>query len=104
MASMGFCPSGRLFEAAACGATMLTDAWPGLGRFFAPDDEVLIVPSTEDVMAALRLPEGRRRQIGEAARARVSAGHTWQHRAAELEALLFGRGTLESSPHVRVAS
>ena len=30
MAAMGWCPSGRLFEAAACGAPVLSDAWDGL--------------------------------------------------------------------------
>jgi spore maturation protein CgeB len=30
MARTGWCPSGRLFEAAACGAPVLTDAWEGL--------------------------------------------------------------------------
>jgi hypothetical protein len=34
MAAMGWCPSGRLFEAAACGVPILTDAWPGLDAFF----------------------------------------------------------------------
>ena len=29
MAAMGWCPSGRLFEAAACGAPILTDWWEG---------------------------------------------------------------------------
>ncbi len=37
MARMGYCPSGRLFEAAACGgAALLTDAWEGLDQFFTP--------------------------------------------------------------------
>ena len=30
MAAMGYCPSGRLFEAAACGTAVLTDEWDGL--------------------------------------------------------------------------
>ncbi len=36
MAASGWCPSGRLFEAAACGATILTDRWDGLDAFFTP--------------------------------------------------------------------
>ena len=36
MAAMGWCPSGRLFEAAACGAPILSDCWDGLDEFFAP--------------------------------------------------------------------
>jgi spore maturation protein CgeB len=37
----GFCPSGRLFEAAACGAPVLSDKWPGLESFFEPGSEIL---------------------------------------------------------------
>jgi spore maturation protein CgeB len=30
---LGYCPSGRLFEAEACGAAGLTDDWSGLDTF-----------------------------------------------------------------------
>ncbi|MBE7158276.1 MAG: glycosyltransferase, partial [Rhodospirillales bacterium] len=33
MADMGWCPSGRLFEAAACGVPILSDSWAGLDAF-----------------------------------------------------------------------
>ncbi|HCC57591.1 MAG TPA: glycosyltransferase [Solibacterales bacterium] len=36
MRAMGYCPSGRLFEAAACGVPILTDTWEGLEEFFTP--------------------------------------------------------------------
>jgi spore maturation protein CgeB len=36
MAEMGHCPSGRLFEAAACGVPLLSDWWEGLDDFLAP--------------------------------------------------------------------
>ena len=36
MAEIGYCPSGRLFEAAACGAAIITDEWEGLSTFLAP--------------------------------------------------------------------
>ena len=36
MAEMGYCPSGRLFEAAACQTPVVSDAWEGLDQFFAP--------------------------------------------------------------------
>ena len=32
MAASGYCPSGRFFEAAACGTPILTDDWEGLRR------------------------------------------------------------------------
>lgn len=34
MADMGYCPSGRLFEASACRVPILSDNWPGLDLFF----------------------------------------------------------------------
>ena len=36
MAEMGYCPSGRLFEAAACGDRFLATAWEGLRSFTNP--------------------------------------------------------------------
>ena len=42
MARMGWCPSGRLFEAAACGAPILSDWWEGLDAFFEPGREILV--------------------------------------------------------------
>jgi len=86
MAEMGWCPSGRLFEAAACGAAILTDAWDGLDGFFAPGSEVLVARSTEDALAAVDLGEPELRRIAEAGRARVLAEHTSEHRARDFEA------------------
>jgi spore maturation protein CgeB len=88
MAEMGWCPSGRLFEAAACGAPVLSDAWPGLEEFFAPGREILLARGTDDALAALDLPETELRRIGVAARERVLDEHTSDRRAADLEALL----------------
>src|SRR6185503_1614235 len=55
MAALGHCPSGRLFEAAACGVPVLSDAWDGLDAFFTPGEEILIADSAEDTLAALAL-------------------------------------------------
>jgi spore maturation protein CgeB len=88
MAALGFCPSGRLFEAAACGAAIVTDAWEGLDRFFAPGEEIVVARQADDVMAALELPEAEAARLAGRARARVLACHTAERRAAELEALL----------------
>ena len=58
MAETGYCPSGRLFEAAACGAAMLSDYWEGLEQFFEPGSEILLAEDTEEAVAALdRSPE-----------------------------------------------
>ena len=88
MAAMGWCPSGRLFEAAACGAAIISDWWTGLDHFFEPGREILLAQTSLDIMAALDLPEAQLRRIGENARRRVLAEHTSMQRAAQLEDLL----------------
>jgi spore maturation protein CgeB len=88
MAIMGYCPSGRLFEAAACGTPILSDAWEGIGQFYAPDSEILIARSTDDVLAAMDTSDADLRRIAAAARERTLEEHTAQHRAAELESVL----------------
>ncbi len=94
MAAMGWCPSGRLFEAAACGTPILTDAWAGLDTLFEPGREILVVDGPDDVLAALALDEGDRRAIAYAARERVLAEHTAGHRAAELVAMVEALGAI----------
>lgn len=88
MAALGWCPSGRLFEAAACGTPIVSDWWEGLDEFFAPEHEIIIVRTTEDVLAALERSDTELSRIGTAARERVLTGHTAARRAAELEMLL----------------
>jgi spore maturation protein CgeB len=88
MADNGWCPSGRLFEAAACGTPMLSDWWDGLEEFFDPWRDIVIVRKTDDVLAALELSDRELAEIGEAGRQRVLAEHTAERRAAELVALL----------------
>jgi spore maturation protein CgeB len=86
MAEMGYCPSGRLFEAAACGTPVVSDSWDGLDHFFAPGEEILTANSGEEVEAALRMDSGEVRDIAMRARRRVLDEHTAQHRAAEMVA------------------
>ena len=92
MKRMGWCPSGRLFEAAACGTPVVSDDWPGLSDFYTPGEEILIARSTDDALAALDLPDDRVRAIADAARARTLAEHTADARAGQLVALLGGSG------------
>src|SRR5947209_6433432 len=85
MVRRGYSPSVRLFEAACCGAPIISDWWPGLDEFFQPGEEILIARSPAEVQSYLQdLPETKRQSIAEAARARVLASHTGDHRAAEL--------------------
>jgi spore maturation protein CgeB len=87
MAQYGYCPSGRLFEAAACGASILSDEWEGLDDFFTPGKEILCVQSTDDVLAALELSDTELVRVAEAGRFRTLQEHTADHRIAELEAI-----------------
>ena len=87
MVAAGYSPSVRLFEAAACGTPIVSDAWDGLDTVLAVGSEILVARTTADALGYLRdLPDAERRAVGERARARVLAGHTAARRAAELEA------------------
>jgi len=88
MANMGWCPSGRLFEAAACGVPILSDSWMGLDQFYTPGSEILVADSSDDAIAAIALDDSTLRAIASAARERTLAEHTAAKRAAELETML----------------
>lgn len=83
MAAAGYCPSGRFFEAAACGTPILTDYWEGLDTFFDPERELLPVRTTEDVLQCLDMPLDELTQRADRARQRTLAEHTGESRAAE---------------------
>ncbi len=86
MRRLGWSPSVRLFEAAACGTPIISDRWPGLDELFAPGREILVADCAEDVLALLaQCSEPRRRAIADAARSRVLAEHTAAHRVDQLE-------------------
>lgn len=85
MAEMGFCPSGRLFEAAACGVPILSDSWEGLDEFFTPGKEILVANTTEEAIEILNLSEMDLNQISRAARERTLTEHTADRRAQDLE-------------------
>ena len=88
MASVGYCPSGRLFEAAACETPIVSDSWEGLSDFFEPGTELLTAESADDVVDALSRDPEELRCIGRAARERVLEAHTAEHRSRELVSLL----------------
>ena len=90
MASYGFSPPTRIFEAAGAGACLITDAWEGIETFLTPQREVLVANDADDVVRHLRgLDEKKARAIGEAALERVLAEHTYEHRALQLQELLM---------------
>jgi spore maturation protein CgeB len=89
MASWGFSPATRVFEAAAAEACIITDDWPGIDAFFHPGSEILVAKSTEEVCSLLTdvVPKVGK-QIGQAARKRVLEDHTYVKRAKEVDDLL----------------
>ena len=88
MAEVGYCPSGRLFEAAACGTPIVSDSWEGLDQFFDPGRELLIAHSSADVIEALSRSSNELEEIGHAGRKRALSEHTAEHRSRELVQLL----------------
>jgi len=87
MAEMGWCPSGRLFEASACGAPLVSDAWEGIQDFFEPGAEILLAHRKEDVLAAFELEDSELRRIAQRARERTLEQHSSAKRAQELVGL-----------------
>lgn len=99
MASNGFSPATRVFEAAGAGACLITDHWEGIDLFLEPDVEVLVANSGAEVAEHVEsLDPARARSIGHAALRRVLADHTYAQRALDVEAILEGRlsGSLPS--------
>jgi len=90
MAEYGYCPSGRLFEAAACGVPLLSDGWEGMDAFFTPGTEILRVDTAEDVLGKLSLSDNELKRVAEAARERVLREHTNEQRVLDLERCLEG--------------
>jgi spore maturation protein CgeB len=91
MARTGYSPATRVFEAAGAGACLISDVWDGIELFFEPDCEVLLARDGDAVAHVLQsLTPQRVRRIGEAARRRALAEHTYAARVRLLEAVLEG--------------
>jgi len=85
MRALGYSPSVRLFEAAACGVPIISDVWPGLDTLFIPGEEILLADSSAEVLAYLHdLPDREREALGRRARQRILRNHTSRQRAREL--------------------
>jgi spore maturation protein CgeB len=90
MARFGYCPSGRLFEAAAAGVPLVSDWFEGLESFFEPEREIAVAYGPSDVMRTLKRDPDELAQVSARARKRALSEHTAAHRALELERLLGG--------------
>jgi spore maturation protein CgeB len=88
MAANGWCPSGRFFEAAACGTPLFSDWFPGVEDFFTDGDELLIVRSIGDVLTAMSLSDSELQQMARRARERTLEQHAGLRRATELATYL----------------
>jgi spore maturation protein CgeB len=93
MVATGYCPSGRLFEAAACGAPMLSDPWPGLDDFFTAGEEIAIARTAQEAVDALELSDAELQSMARRARERTLAQHTAERRAATLVAAVASGGS-----------
>lgn len=92
MARFGWSPATRVFEASGAGACIITDAFEGIGDFLTPGREVLVAKDGAEVAAIVEsLTAERAFAIGHAAKRRVLAHHTYDHRAALVEDILGGR-------------
>ncbi len=98
MARWGWCPSGRLFEAAACSTPLITDAWPGLKSFFDVEHEITIVATAADVEKALARPDTELNRMATRARARTLEEHSGAVRAKQLIAYLEEAGSATHQP------
>lgn len=89
MRAVGYAPSVRLFEAAACGVPIISDRWPGIETILEPGEEIFLADSCEDVLRILRetaVVQGS--AVGIAARRRVLCEHTAERRAEQLHELI----------------
>ncbi|MHB8991361.1 MAG: CgeB family protein [Chloroflexota bacterium] len=87
MADYGYSPPTRVFEAAGAGACLVTDSWRGIESFLSPGEELLVASGPEEIALLLRsvAPE-QAAAMGEAARRRVLAHHSYDLRGAQLQA------------------
>lgn len=85
MIAAGWSPSVRLFEAAACGTPIISDAWDGLSDLLPDGEAITIARTTEDVVSALTdLTDMQRAAMATVARSIVLQHHTGDARAREL--------------------
>jgi len=77
----------RLFELASAGAAIVSNPYAGIERWFEPGQELLVVESTDEAVAAYRellADPMRAEELGRRARERVLDEHTYAQRARRL--------------------
>jgi Glycosyl transferases group 1 len=81
----------RPFELAMAGATVVSNPYEGIERWFEPGRELLVVSSAAEAVDAYRElldDPGRAEELGRAARERALDEHTYVHRARRLLELI----------------
>jgi spore maturation protein CgeB len=92
MVKAGYSPSVRLFEAAGCGTTIVSDRWAGIEAFFTPGEEILLPASGDDVVQYVTgLSDEEVRRIGRRAQERVLTEHSSERRAMQFEGYVGSR-------------
>jgi spore maturation protein CgeB len=102
MAASGYCPSGRFFEAAACGTPIVTDWFLGLDSFFEPGTELLVAQDAQEVLRGLDRSDGELLGMARRARERTLEEHTGYQRALTLLAAF--ESARAPAPHSPVTS
>ena len=73
------------------GCCVVANPYLGLETWFEPNREIFVVQSAEEAIDRYRYllaHDAERRQVGEAARRRVLAEHTFQQRARQLSVIV----------------
>ncbi len=89
MASVGFSPPTRVFEAAGAGSCLITDYWEGIDNFFEPGCEILVARNAGEIVDLLRTVDAKlatRDGRGHAPRALLE--HTYALRALQVREIL----------------
>jgi spore maturation protein CgeB len=83
-------PTIRVFEALACGASLVCSPWSDVEELFRPNEDYLVVNSgaaMTDAIQQLLCDESARRQLGANGRQTILQRHTCAHRAEQLVAI-----------------
>ena len=68
---------------------MITDVWTGIEKFFVPGLEILLAASAHDVVSYLRqIGANEAARIGSTMHRRALREHTYELRAAQVDAIL----------------
>jgi len=94
MAAWGWCPSGRFFEASACGTPIVSDSFPGLETFFEPGAEIAVAHDAGEVLGVMERGDAELLGMARLARERTLDEHTGYRRAQTLLAACDAARTL----------